>query len=255
MSIEPTTTHTRARRHLISRLSQAATLTWAPYNDFFLPSATLIDRAEGELGAILVVDLKGHPSGLTHLQIGMEATEEWPWLSAILRLNVSIRPMDVANWAKRAGGGAYLACVIAEPMTPLPLGNITAQSPSAKILASQVLRLMGRISPPTITSYSELELILMSTEGQITPSLARRLRRSGLPTPGAWRQLGTTLRAALQIQGTSNSLERIALTEGFYDQSSLSRQMKTLYGLRPGRLRGTVGWQWLVWRWFRRAST
>jgi AraC-like DNA-binding protein len=46
----------------------------------------------------------------------------------------------------------------------------------------------------------------------------------------------------------------VAVEGGYSDHSSLSRQSLRLFGVRPGAIRPTLGWEWLLDRWLRRAS-
>lgn len=80
-------------------------------------------------------------------------------------------------------------------------------------------------------------------------SIRARFRRSRLPAPSAWRQLGQSLGAALTIQREGSSLLQVAWRHGYSVQSSLSRQFRHMFGLSPGRVRGTLGWEWLASRW------
>lgn len=83
-----------------------------------------------------------------------------------------------------------------------------------------------------------------------------RFRKAGLPSPGRWLQVARALRAALEVQGEPDRpLLTIAVERGYSDHSSLSRQILRLFGLRPRRIRETLGWEWLVDRWLRRSGT
>ena len=63
------------------------------------------------------------------------------------------------------------------------------------------------------------------------------------------------LRAALRLQAHAGaSLMVLAVECGYSDHSSLSRQCLRLFGVRPGAIRGTLGWEWLLDRWLRRAT-
>lgn len=70
-----------------------------------------------------------------------------------------------------------------------------------------------------------------------------------LPSPGRWFVLARLLPALLRIQREPKTpLLTIALQSGYGDHAALSHQVKRLFGIRPGSVRGTVGWEWLLVR-------
>jgi AraC-like DNA-binding protein len=52
----------------------------------------------------------------------------------------------------------------------------------------------------------------------------------------------------------SAPLLALAVECGYSDHSSLSRQCLRLFGTRPGRIRGMLGWEWLMDQWLRRTE-
>lgn len=86
--------------------------------------------------------------------------------------------------------------------------------------------------------------------GEPESSARARFRKKGLPPPSAWHQAARSLYAALRIQESStSSLSTIAYEQGYGNHASLSRQFLRVFGLRPSTLRGTLGWEWLLYRW------
>ena len=62
-------------------------------------------------------------------------------------------------------------------------------------------------------------------------------------------------RASLRLQADQRvPLLTVAVECGYSDHSSLSRQCLRLFGVRPGAIRPTLGWEWLLDRWLRRAD-
>ena len=62
-------------------------------------------------------------------------------------------------------------------------------------------------------------------------------------------------RAALRMQAEPAApLLALAVECGYSDHSSLSRQCLRLFGVRPGRIRGMLGWEWLMDRWLKRTE-
>jgi AraC-like DNA-binding protein len=82
-------------------------------------------------------------------------------------------------------------------------------------------------------------------------ALGRRFLSRGLPAPSHWLQFGRTLRAALTLQSTDDSLFSIATELGYPDGFALSNQMKRLTGIRPSTVRTCFGWEWIVEAWLR----
>ena len=71
--------------------------------------------------------------------------------------------------------------------------------------------------------------------------LARRRR--------TWALAGRALAAARRIQREPEGpLLGIAYEAGYADHRAMSRALLRAFGVTPGAIRGTVGWEWLMWR-------
>lgn len=76
------------------------------------------------------------------------------------------------------------------------------------------------------------------------------------PESGASRRLlfrvGRALGAAILVQreGQRNSQLRLAVRAGFGSDRSLDASLRSLFGRRTVEILGTVGWRWLLWRFF-----
>jgi AraC-like DNA-binding protein len=132
---------------------------------------------------------------------------------------------DVSEWALRRIGGS------STPETAHLLRYLIAQAVKSKGATSEI-------------------------QSSFSIRRARRcLARDGLPPPSSWRRVGKALETALAVQAEPNiSLLEIAYRLGYSDQSSLSHQFRRLFELSPSAVRGTLGWEWLLERWFRRAT-
>ena len=96
---------------------------------------------------------------------------------------------------------------------------------------------------------------LLARLGHAERTVRTWFRRAGVPGPGKWLAAANAVRAALRLQAEEGApLLALAVECGYSDHSSLSRQSLRLFGLRPGAIRGTLGWEWLLDRWLRRAS-
>lgn len=78
-------------------------------------------------------------------------------------------------------------------------------------------------------------------------------RAAGLPPPSEWYRVARALRAVLAVQAIPRrSLLEVAHDLGYADHSALSQQFRRCFDLRPGEVRETVGWEWVLDRWVRR---
>lgn len=112
---------------------------------------------------------------------------------------------------------------------------------------SLLIREMFRRAPPPRTVGD-----LLDSVGQHARTVRSWFREAGLPPPHDWLATASALRAALRLQREEEPLLEVALRSGYSDHSALSRQMYRLFGARPGEVRETVGWEWLMERWLRR---
>jgi hypothetical protein len=104
------------------------------------------------------------------------------------------------------------------------------------------------------TEFSEVGPLL-ETMGHAERTARTWFLRAGVPGPGKWLAVSHAIRAALRLQGEEGaSLLSLAVECGYSDHSSLSRQSLRLFGVRPGAIRRTLGWEWLMDRWFRTAD-
>lgn len=96
---------------------------------------------------------------------------------------------------------------------------------------------------------------LLDAAGEAESTMRASFRRAALPAPREWFRLSRALQAALQIQGhPERSLSCIAHDLRYSDQTSLIRQIRHCFGLRPDAIRGTLGWEWLLDRWVTRVA-
>lgn len=237
-------------RAFTAAFRECARLTWAPYHRFSRLTEALIRASADKRGPLLLVRIS-RPSQVDCIAEGTAALAAWPWLAVVLCMDRFCRIDDVARWARRAGRGSYYACVVTDGSTPLPPMTIAAHAKQGAPLPREVVRHVARVYPESDAELNEsLTELLRPDAGFVSsPGLRRQLRRFGLPTPYRWHQLGRALATASRIQRYATSIERIALEAGYSDHADLSRQYLSLFGIRPSRLRNTVGWQWLTWRW------
>lgn len=94
---------------------------------------------------------------------------------------------------------------------------------------------------------------LLAATGQSQTGTRGRLRRRGLPAPGRWFHVAWALNVALRLQAEPGTpLFRLALDLGYADHSAICQLLRRVFDLRPGEVRGTVGWEWMLERWLQR---
>jgi AraC-like DNA-binding protein len=172
---------------------------------------------------------------------------------------------QAADWARRAGG-IHVRAVLLDDEPPFP--RLRRVLTDATDLPDQIerwlpVRLPGL--PPAVAHLiggivrgapgcAEVGELLAGL-GHAERTARTWFRRAGVPGPGKWLAAAHAVRAALRLQAEEGApLLALAVECGYSDHSSLSRQSLRLFGLRPGAIRGTLGWEWLLDRWLRRAS-
>lgn len=94
---------------------------------------------------------------------------------------------------------------------------------------------------------------LLAEVGVPETSARFRMNKKRLPPPSRWYQAARALHAALRMQAEPETcLLRLAHSLGYADHSALSQLVYRSFGVRPGAVRGTLGWEWLMERWVRR---
>jgi len=114
----------------------------------------------------------------------------------------------------------------------------------------QMIGLIVRLAP----GFTEVSALL-GTLGHAERTARTWFQRAGVPGPGKWLAAAHAVHAALRLQAEESlPLLTIAVECGYSDHSSLSRQSLRLFGVRPGVIRRTLGWEWLLDRWLQRMS-
>jgi AraC-like DNA-binding protein len=231
------------------------------------------DRIEHQLGWSSLDGRPSAPGLIAGIQIDrpledcgeLDATilrlrQRSPTTPVVLLLHLAAEDgLFVAGHAARSGvravvwAGQPLGEALRKPLT------------SASTLAEDVvewLNLYGlRLSP--LVSSLILQIVslapshdsltqLLSATGTPETSARFRMHKKRLPPPSRWYQAARALHAALRIQGEPQTcLMRLAHTLGYADHSALSQLVYRAFGVRPGVIRGTLGWEWLMERWMR----
>ncbi len=213
------------------------------------------------------------------LALGVSAPrDEWPlvtgmvpWLrarfpAAPVVLRVRRRPSaEDLDWVRRAGALHVRAVLFEGEPTRVRLQRsltepfgfpeeveewLTLRQPT---LAPGIVRLIREIVA-FAPGYAEVGELLARV-GRAERTVRTWFHEAGIPGPGKWLAAAHAVYAALRLQRDGRaSLLTIAVESGYSDHSSLSRQSLRLFGVRPGGIRGTLGWEWLVDRWLRRVA-
>ena len=237
-----------------------------PYDDF---------EAVADLAALAPRDL----ADATILVLGLGSPQEaWSDVAAMvpqLRARFPAAPVVLQvphragagdlEWARRAGGlGVRAVLFEGEPprprlrrilTDPTDLAENVEQWLPARVpgLPAGVTRLIGDIVRLS-RDHAEVGALLGET-GHAERTVRTWFRRAGVPGPGKWLAAAHAVRAALRMQAEDGApLLALAVDCGYSDHSSLSRQCLRLFGVRPGAIRRTLGWEWLLDRWLGRVA-
>jgi AraC-like DNA-binding protein len=128
---------------------------------------------------------------------------------------------------------------------------VMMREPGLPVTVVQLIGEIVRLAP----RFSDVGTLLESL-GLAERTVRTWFRRAGVPGPGKWLAAAHAIRAALRMQAEDAApLLALAVECGYSDHSSLSRQCLRLFGVRPGAIRRTLGWEWLLDRWMRRAGS
>jgi len=127
---------------------------------------------------------------------------------------------------------------------------LSIRVPGLPVAVTRLIRAIIEQSP----RFSEVGPLLESM-GHAERTTRTWFRHAGVPGPGKWLAAAHAVRTALRLQAEEGTpLLTVAVECGYSDHSSLSRQSLRLFGVRPGVIRRTLGWEWLLDRWLRRTG-
>jgi AraC-like DNA-binding protein len=237
-----------------------------PYEQFeAVPDLAALAPEQLQSAAILAVGVTSPEeawSEVTELVPRLRA--RFPAAPVVLRIG---RPADGGDAElERRAADLRLRAVVYEGEPPRPRLRRLLTQPAdltGDIVEWLPLRLPGR--PAAILElvrnilersprFPEVGALLASVD-RAERTVRTWFRRAGVPGPGKWLAAGHAIRAALRLQAEdSTPLLALAVECGYSDHSSLSRQCLRLFGVRPGAIRRTLGWEWLMDRWLSRAE-
>lgn len=211
-------------------------------------------------GTIAVVHVRSCPADVAGLADWIPVLRaQLPTVPVVLQLDTA-STKDLLHLAGRVSG-LHVRALLApgEPLAESLRGSLTnpddvpahivewltlrgvSCGPVLAHLVQQIFTLGGR--------HAEVADLLRAI-GEPETSARFRFRKRGLPSPRRWLQAVRALRIAMRIQAEPRlSLAHIALELGYGDHSALSQAVMRSFRVRPGRLRGTLGWEWLLDRW------
>jgi len=234
-----------------------------PYERFeAVPDLSALVPEDLPDASLLAVGLTSAEDGWGELAaLVQQLRARFPAAPVVLRVGRRAEGGDL-EWSRRAGALRVRAVVFeGEPPRPqlrrsltdptslpedleqwLPV-RLPGLAPGMVQLACGIVRLAPR--------FSEVGALLGSI-GYAERTVRTWLRRAGVPGPGKWLAAAHAVRAALRLQAEEKApLLALAVDCGYSDHSSLSRQSLRLFGVRPGAIRRTLGWEWLLDRWLR----
>jgi AraC-like DNA-binding protein len=237
-----------------------------PYDRFeVVPDPAALTPDDLRDAALLAVALASphEPSGDVAALV-RELRARFPAAPVVLRLG---QPADEGNgdWDRRAGELGVRAVVLDGESPRQRLRGTLTDATALPEQIEQWLRLRLPGLPPAVRGLIDEIVRLSPGFGEVGPLLASIghaertartwFRHAGAPGPGKWLAAAHAVRAALRMQAEEDApLLTLAVECGYSDHSSLSRQSLRLFGVRPGAIRRTLGWEWLLDRWLRRAG-
>ncbi len=203
----------------------------------------------------------------------VDESRNWPSLTAPIRkirlelpsfsIVVVVKGGDPANTftTERMLSLGVSAFLMGEEPTQKTLREaLTKTNHLGTSVVGWILARNREVAPTVLTAISEL-ISWASSETRVSPVLLRlhqsesttraKFRKWQLPPPHQWFQLGRALNCAMRIQRSPNEpLLRTAVELGYADNSGLSRSLMQTFQVRPSTIRGTLGWEWLICRWW-----
>lgn len=177
--------------------------------------------------------------------------EFYPW-SAI----AAVAPSAAVGLAMMSRPGSWLdIAVLARGDS---VSSLLEQLTDPEMLGIRVGRTVRLVRPHLPAQMVEIIERLIDAGGDAAEDASSRTVRrwfhmAGLPPPGRWKTLGRLLPLVMRIQRYGEgSLERIALEGDCYSAAAMSDQFLRAFGIRPSAVMGTLGWRWLLRRWFQR---
>ena len=250
-----------ASLHAARNESRAAFLVRPPYNRMeFHCSLDALIASHRIPGAVAGLRVRGGANweALQPLVVALRA--QLPAASVVLVIaEGSSADLLLSTRASRAGVRAVL--LEHEPLSDGLRRALTCRDNLADDVIDWLALRRLRITPvigsllreiffhaPTVRDLSTL----LSQVGMAESSARFRLHKRLLPTPSRWFQAARALHTALRIQAEPRTpLLRIAHELGYADHSALSQLVYRAFRVRPGAIRGTLGWEWLMHRWLR----
>ena len=215
---------------------------------------------------------EGHLTPGSIAGVRTTAMTQWSELQPIiidLRQRLPAAPLVITT-AGAAGhqllwsGRAYHAGVRAifpegQEMQPVLRAALTCPDLLADDVVDWLLMRRVRLTPAIASLLKEIflrarevpDLTTLLADANLAESSARfRLHKRLLPTPSRWFQLARAVHTVLRLQAEPEKpLLKIAHDFGYADHSALSQLVYRAFRVRPGAVRGTVGWEWLMHRW------
>lgn len=237
----------------------------APPYEHFEPLSPAWERCTQPLplGTVLCVRLCDVARDWTQVERCVPALRQRYPASPVVLHFARAADADAVHLARRAAFLFVRAILVDdEPMAPT-LRQVVTQPIDLAADVVEWLPLRGvRVPPECVPLISEVvrrsaahrcTRDLLQELGESEHTVRKRLRGRGMPAPSDWFAAARALHAALRLQSSSeHSLFDVALSYGYSDHSTLSRQMVRLFGLRPSAVRELIGWEPLADRWVAR---
>lgn len=256
----PTATHT-ATLELSPREARATFLVRPPYIRMeFHSSLDALIASHRVPGAVAGLRIRGGVDWEAVKPLVAALRAQLPAAAVVLVIaEASSTDLHLSTRATRAGVRAIL--LEHEPLADCLRRSLTCRDTLADDVLDWLALRRLRLTPAIGSLLHEIFThapatpdlsTLLAQVGMAESSARFRLHKRLLPTPSRWFQVARALHTVLRIQAEPGTpLLRIAHEFGYADHSALSQLVYRSFRVRPGAVRGTLGWEWLMQRWLR----
>lgn len=177
-----------------------------------------------------------------------------PWLTVVVVQTEPIPNSEIFQFLRRRGPWFFDGIV--DQRQARDSAIVSRELWAVPLTHEDLVHWVGIQRQPIDSISAELVSYLESLDPADGRRLSRYLHKLRLPTPSAWRRFLGIIPVLREIQVDPwIPFEILARRSGFSEAAALSRAILRSTGLCPSRIRGTLGWKWLAFRWLQHHSS